>query len=154
MASNPGFCSKARRAEKTKPRQPAADHQVTKRQFRRRREKMMKYVLIFLSLLFLVVFAGISPVSASAPVSQQNSADTTARASGKPTWEMPIAAGVWYPTDASMPEKPMRYYRVRCWPGCHTGSSYGKYPHKALNDRPIFPTSTIDMHSKGPAAKE
>jgi hypothetical protein len=53
-----------------------------------------------------------------------------------------------------MPEKPMRYYRVRCWPGCHTGSSYGKYPDKPLKDRPIFPTSTIDMHSEGPAPKE
>jgi hypothetical protein len=115
---------------------------------------MMKYVLIFLSWLFLVVLAGISPACASAPDSQQNSTDTTARASDKPTWEIPIAAGVWYPGDASMPEKPMRYYRVRCWPGCHTGSSYGKYPDKPLKDRPIFPTSTIDMHTEGPAAKE
>jgi hypothetical protein len=114
----------------------------------------MKYVLFFLALLFLVVFAGILPVSASTPVSQPNSTDATARASGEPTWEIPIAAGVYYPTDGFMPEKPMRYYRVRCWPGCHTDSSYGKYPHKALNGRPIFPTSTIDMHSKGPAAKE
>ena len=114
----------------------------------------MKYILIFLALSFPVVFAGIAPVSASNPVSQPKSTDARAAASGQPTWEIPIAAGVWYPGDGSLPEKPMRYYRVRCWPGCHTGSSYGKYPHRALNDRPIFPTSTIDVHSKDPAAKE
>jgi hypothetical protein len=39
----------------------------------------------------------------------------------------PIAAGVWYPGDP-MPEEPFRYYRVRCWPGCHYNSQYGKYP--------------------------
>jgi hypothetical protein len=37
----------------------------------------------------------------------------------------------------------MRYYRVRCWPGCHTGSSLGRYPDKRLKDKPIFPTSTM-----------
>jgi hypothetical protein len=58
---------------------------------------MMKYILIFLSWLFVVVLAGISPACASAPDSQQNSADTTGRASNQPTWEIPIAAGVWYP---------------------------------------------------------
>jgi hypothetical protein len=115
---------------------------------------MMKYILVFLSLLFLIVFAGILPVSGSTPALQSNSAKTAARESGQPTWEIPVAAGVWYPTDGSLPEKPMRYYRVRCWPGCHSGSSYGKYPHKDLDGRPIFPTSTIDMHSKGSAAKE
>lgn len=106
----------------------------------------MKYVLIFLALLFMALLTAMPPVCASTPVSQENNADTSARASGKPAWEIPVAAGVWYPGDASMPEKPMRYYRVRCWPGCHTGSSYGKYPDRTLKDRPIFPTSTIDMH--------
>jgi hypothetical protein len=33
---------------------------------------------------------------------------------------------------------------VRCWPGCHRGSSHGKYPDKPLNMNPIFPTSTMD----------
>jgi hypothetical protein len=59
---------------------------------------------------------------------------------------VPIAAGVWYPTDGPVPEKPMRYYRVRCWPGCHTGSDLGKYPHKTLRDMPIWPTSTVGTH--------
>lgn len=43
--------------------------------------------------------------------------------STKTPWVYPIAAGVWYPGDP-LPEKPFRYYRVRCWPGCH---SYGEY---------------------------
>ena len=63
-----------------------------------------------------------------------------------PDWPSPIAPGVWYPTDGPIPEKPMRYYRVRCWPGCHTGSPYGKYPHKSLSMDPIFPTSTVPGH--------
>jgi hypothetical protein len=55
----------------------------------------------------------------------------------------PIAPGVWYPGDGPIPEHPVRYYRVRCWPGCHRGSSHGKYPDKPLNMKPIFPTSTV-----------
>jgi hypothetical protein len=115
---------------------------------------MIKYIVIFLSLLFLIVSVGILPVFGSAPAPQQNSGETAAKASGQPSWEIPVAAGVWYPTDGSMPEKPMRYYRVRCWPGCHTGSSYGKYPHKALEGRPIFPTSTIDGHTMAAPTKQ
>jgi hypothetical protein len=53
-----------------------------------------------------------------------------------------------------VPDHPMRYYRVRCWPGCHTGSSFGKYPQKALNDKPIFPTSAATAHPVVPAVKE
>ena len=58
----------------------------------------------------------------------------------------PIAPGVWYPTDGPLPENPIRYYRVRCWPGCHTGSPHGKYPQKSLDMDPIFPTSTVPGH--------
>jgi hypothetical protein len=97
----------------------------------------MKYAIILLSFIFLFVFAGILPVTGSAPVAQ-----------------IPIAAGVWYPTDGAVPEKPMRYYRIRCWPGCHTGSSLGKYPRKTLNDKPIYPTSTVDAHSNESSQKE
>lgn len=61
-------------------------------------------------------------------------------------WPCPIAPGVWYPTDGPIPEKPMRYYRVRCWPGCHKGTPYGKYPENPLNMDPIFPTSTVPGH--------
>ncbi len=35
----------------------------------------------------------------------------------------PVAAGVWYPGEP-VPTEASRYYRVRCWPGCH---SYGEW---------------------------
>lgn len=60
----------------------------------------------------------------------------------------PIAAGVWYPTDGPLPENPVRYYRARCFPGCHTGSKHGMYPDEKLEYEPIFPTSTIDNYTK------
>jgi hypothetical protein len=45
----------------------------------------------------------------------------------------------------------MRYYRARCWPGCHVGSSkYGMFPETDLEkDQPIWPTSTIDRVAGG-----
>jgi hypothetical protein len=55
----------------------------------------------------------------------------------------PIAPGVWYPTDGPIPENPIRYYRVRCWPGCHSGSDYGQYPERSLSMKPIFRTSAL-----------
>jgi hypothetical protein len=62
-----------------------------------------------------------------------------------PTWEVPLAAGVWYPQSGPLQETQMRYYRVRCWPGCHSGSSLGMYEKQPLeDDEPIFHTSTID----------
>jgi len=57
----------------------------------------------------------------------------------------PIAPGIWYPGEGPIPEKPVRYYRVRCWPGCHSGSSHGMYPDSELDYDPIFPTSTMDQ---------
>lgn len=74
----------------------------------------------------------------------------TAPTVGQPDWEIPVAAGVWYPGDGPLPEKPMRYYRARCWPGCHVGSSYGKYPDKSLDEKPIWMTSTIDGRIQAP----
>jgi hypothetical protein len=114
----------------------------------------MKYAIILLSLIFLFVFGGILPVTGNAPVAQKENGENAAKTAEQPTWEIPIAAGVWYPTDGAVPEKPMRYYRIRCWPGCHTGSSLGKYPHKTLNDKPIYPTSTVDAHSNESSQKE
>jgi len=107
----------------------------------------MKYALSLLALVFLLVFAGVLPVTGNAPVAQKENGENAAKTVQQPTWEIPIAAGVWYPSDGVVPEKPMRYYRVRCWPGCHTGSSLGKYPRKTLNDKPIWPTTTVNMHS-------
>ena len=35
----------------------------------------------------------------------------------------PVAAGVWYPGEP-VPTVPSRYYRIRCWPGCHSSGEY------------------------------
>ncbi len=107
----------------------------------------MKYFIILISFVFLVVSAGLLPVIGSNTEGIKDSDENAAKPSEEVTWEVPIAAGIYYPSDGPVPDKPMRYYRVRCWPGCHTGSSLGKYPDKALNDKPIFPTSTIDGHT-------
>ncbi len=107
----------------------------------------MKYVLIFLSFVLLIAFAGILLVDSHAQVDQSSPGKDVAQSVQQPTWEHPIAAGVWYPTDGPPPEKPVRYYRVRCWPGCHSGSTLGMYPDRTLKDRPIWPTSTIDLQS-------
>jgi hypothetical protein len=114
----------------------------------------MKHAIIVLSLIFLVIFAGILPVTGNAPVAQNENGENAAKPTEQPTWEVPIAAGVWYPTDGALPQKPMRYYRVRCWPGCHTGSSLGKYPRKTLNDTPIWPTTTVNMHTTESSGQE
>lgn len=107
----------------------------------------MKFTILLLLSVFLFLFAVIMPVSVAAPEVAKEKEENLATTDGQPTWEIPIAAGVWYPTDGPVPDKPMRYYRVRCWPGCHTGSAYGKYPNKKLRDRPIWPTSTAKSHS-------
>jgi hypothetical protein len=43
-------------------------------------------------------------------------------------WRYPIAPGIWYPGDGPLPEHPFKYYRVRCWPGCHDPNS-APQPH-------------------------
>ncbi len=114
----------------------------------------MKYIIILVSCVMLVVFAGLLPVMGSNTQRVKGSGSPAAAPSQQVTWEVPIAPGIYYPSDGPLPDKPMRYYRVRCWPGCHTGSSLGKYPDKALNDKPIFPTSTIDGHTATAPSKE
>ncbi len=96
--------------------------------------------------LLLVLMAGVIVVAAVAAAGQMaGDPKPIAVTDAKPDWEIPIAAGVWYPQNGPLPDKPMRYYRVRCWPGCHSGSSLGMYPKKLLvSDRPIHATSTID----------
>jgi hypothetical protein len=114
----------------------------------------MRYTTFLLLFIFLFVFAGILPVTGNAPVAQKENGEDAAGTAEPPTWEIPIAAGVWYPTDGAVPEEPMRYYRVRCWPGCHTGSKLGKYPDKTLHDKPIWPTSTVSTHAGGSSKQE
>ncbi|MCP4149479.1 MAG: hypothetical protein GY757_17155 [bacterium] len=107
----------------------------------------MKYIIILISCVFLVVCAGLLPVIGSNTQGEKSSESDAAATSKQVTWEVPIAAGIYYPSDGPVPDKPIRYYRVRCWPGCHTGSTLGKYPEKELKDKPVFPTSTVDGHS-------
>ena len=114
----------------------------------------MKSIIVFFSFAILVTLTGLLPIGGNSAAGANDSEIEVLGSSEKPSWEIPIAAGVWYPTDGPVPENPMRYYRVRCWPGCHTGSSYGKYPEKVLNDKPIFPTSAATAHPVVPAVKE
>ena len=107
----------------------------------------MKCFVILVSCVFLVVCAGLLPVIGSNTQGEKGAASDAAALSSQVSWEVPIAAGIYYPSDGPVPDKPVRYYRVRCWPGCHTGSTLGKYPEKDLQDQPIFPTSTVDGHS-------
>ena len=107
----------------------------------------MKNILILISCVSLVIFAGLLPAMSSNTQGAKGSEPDTAGSLEKVTWEVPIAAGIYYPSDGPVPDSPVRYYRVRCWPGCHTGSTLGKYPQKELKDKPIFPTSTVDGHT-------
>ncbi len=107
----------------------------------------MKNIIILISCVTLVVLAGLLPVMGSNTQGTKGTEPNAAAPADQVTWEVPIAAGIYYPSDGPVPDKPVRYYRVRCWPGCHTGSSLGKYPNKALDDKPIFPTTTVDGHT-------
>jgi hypothetical protein len=99
----------------------------------------MKYVIIFFVSMFLVIaVVNIVQTGDKPGISKDKTATDT-----KTSRIYPIAPGVWYPGDGALPEKPIRYYRARCWPGCHSGSPQGKYPNRPLNMKPIFPTSTV-----------
>ena len=98
----------------------------------------MKYFKIVILIIFLV--AGLSTLVISGNVSTTTTTNLTTEELAR---KYPIAPGVWYPTDGPIPEKPIRYYRVRCWPGCHSGSDYGKYPQNDLTMKPIFRTSAL-----------
>ena len=101
----------------------------------------MKYYKILILIIFLV--AGLSTLV----IPGEDSSTTTNPTAEELARKYPIAPGVWYPTDGPIPEKPIRYYRVRCWPGCHSGSDYGKYPQRSLNMKPIFHTSALRVQA-------
>jgi len=121
----------------------------------------MKYFLVIVTSLFILISLGHvmqTGSDATAPAAQETeksyaTAPKPAAAPATSTTDRiyPIAPGVWYPGQGPLPEKPVRYYRARCWPGCHRGSSHGMYPDKPLNMEPIFPTSTIDLCPDIPA---
>ena len=97
----------------------------------------MKYLKMLFILDFLI--AGISTLVLSGNETSTAPTPTTEELAKR----YPIAPGVWYPTDGPIPDKPIRYYRVRCWPGCHSGSDYGKYPQRSLRMKPIYRTSAL-----------
>jgi hypothetical protein len=109
----------------------------------------MKHLPVIIPLA-LVIFIMAVTVSNGVSESSKSGVDTEAsiQASAASGRVYPIAPGVWYPQDGPIPEKPVRYYRARCWPGCHRGSAHGKYPEKPLNMEPIFPTSTVPTHQE------
>ena len=111
----------------------------------------MKNTLIFAVLVTLLLgFAVFVALAGDDAVQSTAADDTLARVQAK---LCPVTAGVWYPGDGKVPEKPVRYYRARCWPGCHSGSDYGLYPDDHLDDRPIWPTSTVTDFDAIPAHK-
>jgi hypothetical protein len=105
----------------------------------------MKYLVIFFSLPLLLAALAVAGFSSSQTPMAKSEAESSAAVTQEAERVYPIAPGIWYPGQP-MPEKPMRYYRVRCWPGCHSGSNYGKYPEKPLDMKPIYQTSTIRAH--------
>lgn len=107
----------------------------------------MKHLSIIVSLACVIFLLIISVPSGGEEASKTTIKPiATPEASTQADQVYPIAPGIWYPGDGPLPEKPMRYYRVRCWPGCHRGSAYGKYPNKPLNMTPIFPTRAALTH--------
>ena len=105
----------------------------------------MRYLAVFICLLFLVLALAAIGFSSDPPTASKSAVSSSSTPVKESERVYPIAPGVWYPGQP-MPEKPMRYYRVRCWPGCHTGSDFGKYPDKSLNMKPIHQTSALRAH--------
>ena len=122
----------------------------------------MKYLLPAGICIFLIIFSGLtiagcskSPavleteaISSDYPDSDypdiERQRSTLFVALEKPSNKYPIAAGIYYPWNEEQAEIPVRYYRARCWPGCHSGSSTGLYPDKKLDYLPVYMTSQID----------
>ena len=102
----------------------------------------MKYVIVLVLGAVLIGVTGSMVISGSQPAHTQSGSPIFV----KTTQTYPIAPGVWYPQNGAIPDKPVRYYRARCFPGCHKGSKHGLYPDELLNMRPIFPTSTFPAH--------
>ena len=105
---------------------------------------MTKLKYFFLVVLLVICVSVVKTMSAP-ELSAQASPDPAKAHKDIVDWEIPLAAGVYYPHKAETPQTKMRYYRVRCWPGCHVGSDKGMYPdYPLVDDKPIFPTSTIN----------
>jgi len=114
----------------------------------------MKSIGLAPVLILLAVFIWVLPVTGTSPADSGKSGKTPVPTTEELARRYPIAPGVWYPTDGPIPEHPIRYYRVRCWPGCHSGSPNGKYPNRSLKLKPIFPTSAASGHRPMRPTKE
>lgn len=105
----------------------------------------MKKLQYSLLIILLVVCVSVVNTFSASELAKPASTDM-AQAHGETVdWEIPLTAGVYYPHKGEVSQADMRYYRVRCWPGCHVGSDKGMYPtYPLVRDKPIFPTSTIN----------
>jgi len=117
----------------------------------------MKYLLSVVILVFLIIISGFmitgcskSPAVLETETISSHYQETERQRSTlfvtleKPSNDYPIAAGIYYPWNEEQAEVSVRYYRARCWPGCHSGSSIGLYPDKKLDYLPVYMTSHID----------
>jgi len=106
----------------------------------------LKYILL---IVLLVACVSVVKTVSIPELPAQTLADTAKTQEDVVDWEIPLTAGVYYPHKSETPQAKMRYYRVRCWPGCHVGSDKGLYPdYPLVDDKPIFPTSTINNLQK------
>jgi hypothetical protein len=85
------------------------------------------FVLLIAGWAALLVGCAGSPKSNGIDSAAQTPVESTVALSETP-WQYPIAAGIWYPGDGPLPEHAFKYYRVRCWPGCHDPNS-APQPH-------------------------
>jgi len=114
----------------------------------------MKQIVIFLIVMSCVVAVGTvaqtqGAAKADNTMEKEKSPDVNAEqtlpdsaASNVPR-AYPIAPGIWYPGEP-LPEKPFRYYRIRCWPGCHHNSEYGMYSDKSKKEETVNITDGAD----------
>jgi hypothetical protein len=84
-----------------------------------------------LGFLFLLTAAALLAAGCTGVPAERGTEESAATADGwvRPDWEYPIASGVWYPGDGPLPEHPFKYYRARCWPGCHDPNSQPRPQH-------------------------
>jgi hypothetical protein len=114
---------------------------------------MRRFSILSVLTAAVCVLAILAPSGGGPVFSQEGQKDSAVEAGAGKDWKYPIAPGVWYPGE-TLPEHPVRYYRARCWPGCHRGSEHGMYPDTVLPMKPIFPTSTVTNYVPAAKAKE
>ena len=62
----------------------------------------MKTIVVLSALAMLITFSGLLPIGGNTPAGATDSENKLQSSSEKPSWEIPIAAGVWYPSDLSL----------------------------------------------------